>query len=287
MELIAYLKKHITMTNKYESILTLIESKIDEFTEIEKTISDYFMNLTADEDISSKAVSQRLFVSESALTRFAKKLGFSGYREFSYQFKNSKEKAFNDIKGFRYTVFDTYQEILSKSYYLFDDRKLNKVVNAILRKKRIFVYGMGSSGLLGQEFVERISRMGLDAECIKDSHYLILNHARVTSDSIVIGISYSGKTTEVIDALIRAKKKKAYTVIMTSVDLEEFNKEFDQVLLMALKKNLDFSNIISPQFPGLILTDILYMKILEKKSETANIFKKTTKDLLKKTRGEQ
>ena len=53
---------------------------------------------------------------------------------------------------------------------------------------------------------------------------------------------------------------------------------------MAFKKNLELSNIISPQFPGMILIDILYMKILEKKNETTYIFNKTTSNLLSITR---
>lgn len=274
------------MDKRYESILTLIESKYEEFTDVEKTIADYFFDMD-DDDISSKSVSNRLFISEAALTRFAQKLGFSGYREFSYQFKELKEKKFNRTKGLKQPVLDTYQEILSKSYYLFDDRKFDKFVKEFIRRKRLFIYGMGSSGLLAEEFAQRIQRIGIDADAVHDSHLLLLNHARVDENTAVMGISYSGKTKEVINALKYAKDKGAYTVILTSVDSENFNEDFDQVLLMALKKNLELSNIISPQLPGLILLDILYMKILEKREDTQEIFNKTTSDLLSTTRKDE
>lgn len=274
------------MNKHYESILTFIESKYEEFTEVEKIIADYFFNIE-DDDISSKTVASRLFISEAALTRFAKKLGFSGYREFSYQFKASKEKSFNRTEGLKEPVFDTYQEILSKSYYLFDDRKFNKLVNQIIDRKRLFIYGMGSSGLLSEEFAQRIQRIGIDAEAIHDSHQLLLNHARISENCVVMGISYSGRTKEVINALKHAKNKGAYTVILSSINSENFNEIFDQVLPMALKKNLELSNIISPQFPGMILLDILYMKILKKRKETLEIFNKTTSDLLLTTRKEE
>lgn len=274
------------MNKHYESILTFIESKYEEFTEVEKIIADYFFDID-DDDISSKTVASRLFISEAALTRFAKKLDFSGYREFSYQFKASKEKSFNITEGLNEPVLDTYQEILSKSYYLFDDRKFNKLVKEIINRKRLFIYGMGSSGLLSEEFAQRIQRIGIDAEAIHDSHLLLLNHARISEDCVVMGISYSGKTKEVINALKHAKNKGAYTVILSSIDSEDFNEIFDQVLPMALKKNLELSNIISPQFPGMILLDILYMKILKKRKETLEIFNKTTSDLLSTTRKDE
>lgn len=274
------------MNKHYESILTFIESKYEEFTEVEKIIADYFFDID-DDDISSKTVASRLFISEAALTRFAKKLDFSGYREFSYQFKASKEKSFNITEGLNEPVLDTYKEILSKSYYLFDDRKFNKLVKEIINRKRLFIYGMGSSGLLSEEFAQRIQRIGIDAEAIHDSHLLLLNHARISEDCVVMGISYSGKTKEVINALKHAKNKGAYTVILSSIDSEDFNEIFDQVLPMALKKNLELSNIISPQFPGMILLDILYMKILKKRKETLEIFNKTTSDLLSTTRKDE
>lgn len=275
------------MNKEYESILTFIESKYEELTEVERLIAKYFYNIDYDNDISSKTVASKLFISEAALTRFAKKLGFSGYREFSYQFKESKEKNFNKPGLLKVPVLDTYQEILSKSYYLFDDRKFDKVVKEILERKRLFIYGIGSSGLLAEEFAQRIQRIGIDAEAIRDSHQLLLNHARVSDQSVAMGISYSGRTKEVINALQYAKNKGAYTIILSSIDTEDFNKNFDQVLPMALKKNLELSNIISPQFPGLILLDILYMKILENKKETLEIFNKTTSDLLSTTRKDE
>ena len=64
--------KQIQMNENYESILPLIESKYEELTEVEKLIADYFID-TEDTDLSSKTVSQKLYTSEAALTRFAKK----------------------------------------------------------------------------------------------------------------------------------------------------------------------------------------------------------------------
>ena len=40
-------------------------------------------------ELSSKDVSKKLFVSEASLSRFAKKLGFSGYREFQFAYKQN------------------------------------------------------------------------------------------------------------------------------------------------------------------------------------------------------
>ena len=70
-----------------QNILAIIESCYDTMTDVEKRIADYFLNPTDIEgDLSSLEVAQTLHISQAALTRFAKKCGFKGYREFNFQY---------------------------------------------------------------------------------------------------------------------------------------------------------------------------------------------------------
>lgn len=55
-----------------KSVLPIIESNYKNFTPLEKTIADFFINNKEQTDFSAKAVAKRLFVSEASLSRFAK-----------------------------------------------------------------------------------------------------------------------------------------------------------------------------------------------------------------------
>ena len=70
-----------------KSLLPMIVDSYDSFTSVEKAIADYFLSNNERVDFSSKAMKERLFVSEASLSRFAKKLGFKGYREFIYRYE--------------------------------------------------------------------------------------------------------------------------------------------------------------------------------------------------------
>lgn len=75
---------------EYEkSVIPIIESYYDNFTIVEKTIADFFISNKEEADFSSKAISARLYISEASLSRFAKKLGYSGYREFIYNYQEN------------------------------------------------------------------------------------------------------------------------------------------------------------------------------------------------------
>ena len=70
-----------------QNILTIIESSFDSMTDLEKRIANYFLNPNSVyDDLSSLQVTHTLHISQAALTRFAKKCGFKGYREFNFQY---------------------------------------------------------------------------------------------------------------------------------------------------------------------------------------------------------
>ena len=70
-----------------KSVVPIIEKNYDKFTTVEKSIADFFIHNQEKVDLSSKAMADRLYVSEASLSRFAQKCGYRGYREFVYQYE--------------------------------------------------------------------------------------------------------------------------------------------------------------------------------------------------------
>ena len=72
-----------------KTVVPSIESAYHTFTPMEKVIGDFFIHNTERENLAAKAVAERLFVSEASLSRFAKKCGYKGYREFLFYYLDS------------------------------------------------------------------------------------------------------------------------------------------------------------------------------------------------------
>ena len=246
-----------------KTVIPVVESNYDNFTCTEKTIADFFINNKKSMDFSSKSISKYLSVSEAALSRFAKKAGYNGYREFIYNYQDTFIEGESKVDGYTEEVLNVYQELLTKSYNLIDLEQIKRVIRLFSTKKRIYVYGLGSSGLVAQEFKFRFMRMGVDVESITDTHLLMVNTARINKDSIVIGFSISGTTKEVLDAMKIAKKRGATIILITSKNNTTNSNLFDEVVLTSIKKNLEYGNVISPQFPALIIVDIIYAHYIQ------------------------
>ena len=180
------------MSLNKQKIIPLIESYYHTFTPLERTIADFFMNNTEEEDLSSRHISGILYVSEASLSRFAQKCGFHGYREFIYEYKQSLiPETEENVPNFEISEFNTYQELLNKANALLDKAQIAHITRLLVSKPRVYVYGRGSSGLVAQEMKLRFMRIGLNIEAITDSHIMKVNSVILDESCLVIGISVS------------------------------------------------------------------------------------------------
>ncbi len=89
-----------------------------------------------------------------------------------------------------------------------------------------------------------------------------MNSVLVNENCLVIAISVSGKTKEIISSLKIAKEHNASTILITANKTSELVNTYDEVLLIGTIDNLDMGNAISPQFPILVMVDIFYAYFL-------------------------
>lgn len=242
-----------------KSIVPIIESVYDNLTASEKIVADYFIsNIDEKEDFSAANISKQLHVSEASLTRFSKKCGYSGYREFIYAYKENIEKKPHIQHELVKRVLADYEEILNKTYSLIDEEQLEKIMTLILEAKRVYFYGIGSSGLTALEMKSRFMRLGLICDAFTDADMMKINSALLDEDSLVIALSISSDSPAILSALDQAQKNMAQTVLFTANKNEYLTQKCTEVVTVATSENLSFGNRISPQFPLLVMIDILY-----------------------------
>ena len=247
------------MTSARHNIIPLIESYYHTFTPLERTIGDFFIHNTEEQDFSSRTIASQLFVSEASLSRFAQKCGFHGYREFIYEYKQIlKPDEEETVSDFDIQEFNTYQELLNKSNALLDNSQITRIVNLLVSMPRVYVYGRGSSGLVAQEMQLRFMRIGMDVNAVTDSHMMKIGAALAGEETLVIAITLSGETAEVLESIRIAKSRGASIICMTAVSGSSVAKESQEVIQVATLKNLDTGTKISPQFSILAIMDVLY-----------------------------
>ena len=246
-----------------KSVVPMIESNYDNFTNVEKNIADFFIQNRKRVDFSAKAVAQRLFVSEASLSRFAKKCGYRGYREFVYQYEETFVEKQESMTGNTRMVLNAYQELLNKTYNLVDEAQITRIGRYLNGAERVFVCGKGSSGLTAREMEIRFMRIGVDIDSLQDTDMIRMQAVFQDRRSLVFGISISGEKEDVMYLLNEAHRRGARTVLLTAKNKGIFDEFCDEVVLVPSLRYLNHGNVISPQFPILVMLDIIYSYYVE------------------------
>ena len=251
---------------KKQDIATIIDLHFEELTELEQEIARYFLQVdTIMDDLSSQQVTQKLHVSQAALTRFAKKCGFTGYREFVFQYQHQANK--QDTHSHKHSpltkrVLRSYSNLREQTQDLIDEAQLERVAQLIDDAERVYFFGTGSSGLIAREMKLRFMRLGVVCEALTDQDGFAWTTSIMDENCLVLGFSLSGTTQSVLDSLLDAKEMGAKTILFTSAPNKN-GQAYTETVLVANHSQSSYIQRISAQLPMLILTDLIYAYFLE------------------------
>ena len=250
-----------------QDISTIIDLHFEEMTDLEqRNLPRYFLQAdTINDDLSSQQVTQKLHISQAALTRFAKKCGFKGYREFIFKYQQQKDTLSapqQDMNPLTQRVLRSYANVREISQGLIDDKQLERVAQMIEQSERVYFFGTGSSGLVAREMKLRFMRLGVVCEALTDPDGFAWTTSIIDEKCLVFGFSLSGTTPSIIDSLLDAQDMGAKTVLFTSSPNKD-TQAFTETILVASQNQASYIQRISAQIPMLIIIDLLYAYFLE------------------------
>lgn len=247
------------------NILIQIQNNYISFSEKEKMIADYIIAYSSTlNNININDLAQKTGTSNSTITRFCKKIGCKNFVEMKMQLcadnnHNKNDKSYDLFEK----IYSYYKTIISGNNKILHKETITKFIEKIKKSEKIFIYGLGSSALTAIEIKYRFQRMGMLVDSITDSHVMLMNSSLVTEKDLVIGISNSGATNEVIEGLKLAQKRNAYTVAITSFKESAITRYADLCFITYNTKFIEEKNFINSQLSIIYLVDILSMILLE------------------------
>ncbi|MRI81614.1 SIS domain-containing protein [Aerococcaceae bacterium DSM 109653] len=266
-------------------IIEIIEASFVKLSPKEQVIATYILqNSTKLKNINIQELARLTNASTSTITRFCQKIGCENFVEFKFLLYTSEEPQPVEAQN---TIFKTvssyYDLVLRRTVDLLDEQQIENLIVMIQSAKHIMVYGVGSSGLTAKEISMRFSRMGMKAQSETDSHQMIIGSAITDAEDLVIGISNSGETKEVVNALNNAAKNGAKTIAITGTRESRLHKVADETLIVHNSRFVNNEQFVNSQFPIYFLLDIITLLLLENTQYKQNM-KLTTEEIIKNSR---
>ncbi len=252
-------------------IISNIDSLVGTYTKSENVIINYLKTHLDDVIyLSVTEFSDKVGVGETTIVRFCKKLGFKGYHDFKLEIAQDhtlKKENNTDSDCISEQIFKSMVSVLEDSKNIIDQNLIKESVKMIENAKNVYFYGVGASGITAQEAYSKFFRISQKFHYFTDSHFQTMAAQIMTKDDLVIVITISGSTKDIVDAVKDAKESGAKVIAITNFRKSPITKYSDVVLLTASKIGEFNGGSLVDKISQLYIIDILFMEYLNTNSK--------------------
>lgn len=263
-----------------ESILLKIKRLYPEMGSSERKIADWLTaNFQEIIGLSINELATRCGCGEATIVRFSRRLGLSGYQELKLKIaQESANTAQGGVLGVEqndscYDIFNKrIRDIavaLENTKTVLSPAEIEKAANVIKDARRIVIFGLGNSASIAVDAQHKFLRAGLDAIAYCDNHMQAIAASHLHKGDVAIGVSHSGASIDVVDALKTAREAGATTICITNFGESPINEHSDIVLNTRSDETKYTILAMSSRIAQLAIFDAIYTYIVMHSNKAA------------------
>lgn len=274
--------------------LLRIKSGMEMFKPSERSVADFVLSYP--EQVMQMSISEAardIGVGESTVIRFCRALGYKGYQEFKLrlaqdlvepvEFIHENISFADKTAELAQKVFQTNVKAVEDTMKALDPEMVEVAAKALAAARKIDIYGVGYSSFSALDAKFKFVRLGLMADAYGDAHLQAMAAASLGQGDVAIGISHSGSTKDVVDALTAARKSGANTISITNFNPSPITRVSDVVLLTASPESPLGGEVLTSRIAQLCVIDVLSVALAVELGERClDLIKKTSEAVKKK-----
>ena len=251
-------------------ILSQIKDSYAELRPAERRVADAVLaDVAFSVDASNAEIARRADVSEPTVTRFCRAIGCDGVRDFKLKLAQSvvvgrlylangqpPPPAENGSPLWN-VVFGEARNALTAVERQIDPNEVLKAAELIASAHQIAVFGLGgSSSALALETQNRLFRYGVVVSATSDPYVMRMMASTLKPNDLVIAISATGRSREVVEAVELAKHYRAHTICITAPETD-LSRVCDVKLTVAIPEYPDTMKPTASRFAFLAIIDLM------------------------------
>lgn len=208
-------------------------------------------------------------VSNAALVRYAQKLGYKGYQAMKINIAQEtispeqqiygKLSASDTMGTIAEKLLDSHMQALQDTKKILQPKALELAVRLITGCQRLLIYGMGGSGSVALDCQHKFLKIGKLALAYTDSNLQAMSAATLAARDVVIAITHSGASKDILQAVEIARHAKASVIAITNYGKSPICEMADVVLFTASAETAFQSDALSSRIAELAILDSLYI----------------------------
>ena len=254
-----------------ESIIHKIHFSMDTLGPAEKKIANYLLEHTGEViSLSISDFAKKCGCGDATVVRFSRRMELEGYQELKLRIaaELNASSAINEeistedncYEIFRKRITDITNSLQSTEQVL-DADKLEAAAKAIMSANRVVVFGLGNSAAIAQDAAHKFLRLGLSAQVCCDNHMQAIIASHLKRGSVAIGISHSGSSKDIVEAMRLCKLCGATTIGITNYGASPLSDASDITLFTKSDETKHSILAMSSRIAQLAIFDSIYTYI--------------------------
>ena len=255
-----------------KNVLDIIAKDYKGLTKSEKKIADYIIAHSLDvQYMSITSLADVCKVADATISRFCRALGFASYNELKLSLakidsgnaapegvENHYENPLSDssLREMGQKLLKTDTEAIQNTLNSLNMDSLRRAAQYITDARSVYCFGQGGSMIIAMEAWARFVTATSNFHYVEDSHLQAITASLTNPGDVILFVSYSGATKDMIDVMRPAKARGAKIILITHFDKSPGAAYADVILLCGQKENPLATGSVSVKMSLLFIIDM-------------------------------
>lgn len=275
-----------------------IQERYGSLRKSERIVADYLReNAGSRLDYSITEFARLIGVSEATVSRVSRALGYQGYPDMKLSLAEGagSRPAFANIP---FEIDETDSLITTSgnlvmmlaanmqgTQRLLDGDRLQRAITALRAAKKVVFIGVGGAAAMCEEASHLFMKAGLEVAAYNDTYSQIIAAANLDAQCVMVGVSHTGTTMGIANALTLARENGATTIAITN-DPESAVGKAANITFATWQSSTPqvplYGDFLEGRISQLFLIDVLYLGLLFMDRSNTSRSLKTTGEALRK-----
>ena len=212
-------------------------------------------------------IAARTEVSEPSVIRFCVSVGCSGYQELKIELakslayaRSTSHSAISETDGPSDVIAKVFDFNLSSLNWVrsnLNEDQILRAVDILAKANQIQFFGFGASGISAMDAQQKFPLFGRPCGAVVDGHQMVITGAMLRAGDVIVAISNTGTTREVLQACKVAQERGAQVIGLTRSLESPLAQRCDVPIVIETLENTDLYTPTISRIAVMVVIDIL------------------------------
>ncbi|HHT1701594.1 MurR/RpiR family transcriptional regulator [Citrobacter freundii] len=261
-----------------ENLLLRLRQGVDGYSRTQQKLGEFVLSDPAKVVyLTITELARESDTSEASVTRLCRTLGCKGYNEFKMALALDLQQGLpvehsgDEIDN----VVNESVQALQDTAKLLDRTLLESAALALHQAQSVQIYGVAASAILGEYLHYKLLRLGKPAQLFSDMHRAAMNATTLSKDSLVVAISSSGSTRDLLHVVKLARKQGVRVLALSNTPRSPLASLSDIQLVAAKPEGPLSAGALNAKVGVMLLVELLTTSLIALDEKYSDVSQQT------------